>query len=804
MALGPLTFELSVDGAAAVRPSVDDFRLDEALDAPFVLQARLSVTADDVDTSAWVGRDAQLTLRRLPTERRVVGLVRWASDPEPHTDGAGGAWVDVEIVPALALLALRRNTRMFQQKTAPEILERVLGESLGAYGRSVELALDGAYDRREYCMQYQESDLAFVHRLMQEEGITYAFDHEGDVERMVLFDRNEAAERVPNLPAEGVLPYEPDSLVVTTTEPVHRFERDHGTTSTAVVGRDFDWSAGRIVVVVEAAGDDPLGRVRERYEHGEGRSFTIGSYDAGVRRYQRQDGARRVAIRREEHAAGALVGRGIGRAIGLAPGRRFRLAGHPGVGIDDEYLVVRVTHASVEAEELEGASGGEVYHNRFECVPLSVPHRPRRTVSKPRVMSVQTAVVTGPSGEEIHTDEWGRVKVRFHWDRDNPADETSSVWLRCRQEWTGAGFGWLWTPRIGQEVVVQFVDGDPDRPIAFGAVYDANALLPYDLPAEKTKSTFKSNSSRGGGGFNEIRFEDAAGREEYFFHSQKDTNEVILNNETITVGNNQTITIGSNQTQTIGANQTESVGANQTMDVGANRVVEVGATFTEEIAGTSTITVSGHATETLNAGETQTVNAGRTETVNGGETRTVNGGQTETINGGCTQTINGGATQTVSASVTETFSAAHTCTVTSTFAHTVGGSVTFTTPASYTLIAPAGYTNIAAGGQNIFAPGGYRVIAAAGQTWIGPIFIKLTGIDIDIEGAKAEIDTSIKASLTGVDVSILGAGIKLAAAIKCKNKPIDLWSHAVIAKTHPVYIEIAGTHISVSGIKLAV
>jgi len=800
MPLDALRSRLTIDGAPH---GVAAFRVVEALDAPFRVTAHVQVDDAMTDTSAWVGTDAALVLERLPNLRRFVGLVTAASDPRAHTTGTAGGIVRVEIEPALSWLARRRNTRMFQAKTAPEILEAVLGEALGAYGRSARLELDEAYARREYCMQYQETDLDFVSRLMEEEGITYTFDHDGDVEVLVLRDRNGASEPVENAPTDGEVRFDPRDVPITESEPVQHFSTETRATPTAVTARDFDWTAGRYALESEAPGADARGHVRESYEHGEGRSFTIGDYDEGVRRYQSQDGARRVAVRREELVSGADVGAGLGRVIGFTPGRRFRLVGHPGLG-DAEWLLRRVVHSSEPAPGFGGAAGAADYHNRFEVIPLETPHRPRRVTPKPRIMGVQTAVVTGPAGEEIHTDEWGRVKVLFHWDRESPADETSSVWLRCRQEWTGNGFGWLWTPRIGHEVVVTFVDGDPDRPIAFGGVYDANLLPPYDLPAEKTKSTIKSNSSLGGGGFNEIRFEDAAGSEEYFFHSQKDTNEIILNCETITVGANQTIDIGNDHVQTIGVNQTEAIGANQTLDVGANRGVDVGATFTEDITGTSTIQVDGHATETLEAGETQTVHAGRTETVNGGETRTVTGGQTETISGGLTQTVSGGLTQTVNGAVTESFDGSHACTVTGTFTHSVAAAVTVTTPSTYRLLSPAGYTNIALAGQNILAPGGYRVIAASNQTWIAPLFIKLTGINVEVEGFKMEWDSSLKASVTGLSLGLTGVKAEFATGLELKNDPIEIKQTGAEAKLAGCVVEIAGVHVSVSAVKLQV
>ena len=221
------------------------------------------------------------------------------------------------------------------------------------------------------------------------------------------------------------------------------------------------------------------------------------------------------------------------------------------------------------------ASSTDLYRNVFECIPLDTPFRPDRRTDKPVIPSIQTAVVTGPAGEEIHVDEHGRIKVHFHWDRVGALDENSSCWIRVEQAWAGPSWGFWWVPRIGMEVVIHFVDGDPDRPLATGCVYNGANLLPYELPAEKTKSTIKSNSTPGGGGSNELRFEDKAGSEEIYAHAQKDYNEVVENDHNTLVHHDQTITVDNDQTQTIHVNQTETVNGNQVMTVDGNRTVVV-------------------------------------------------------------------------------------------------------------------------------------------------------------------------------------------------------------------------------------
>lgn len=792
-----LRYELEAD--APVGPlDVVRVTLAEALDEPYVLTVRARLADRAVDPSELIGRDAALTFTRGAVTRTQRGLVRTLR--EGHLRPDGGADVELEIVPALALLSLRRDTRMFQDQTAPDILRAVLEEGLAPYGRAVQLVLDDTYLRREHCLQYQESDLAFVSRLMEEEGIHYAFEHDGATELLVLRDANRFAAPIETVPTAGALPFPRHDSTMPDAEPVNHFTRGHRPVTTAVALRDLDWTSGPLVVEASEGGADALGRTRESYEHGEGRSISVTHYDEGARRYQAHDAERQARIRLEAHGVRGLVGRGVGRAIGLQPGVRFTLSGHPFVDADDAYLVTRVFHSSEPHGDLDATPGVEAYHNVFECIPLSVPYRPRRRTPKPVIPSMQTAIVTGDG--EIHTDPHGRVQVLFHWDRQHEAAAGSSCWIRVRHDWAGESWGHLWIPRVGMEVVVQFMDGDPDRPLVTGALYDAAHPPPYALPAEKTKSTIKSNSSPGGGGFNEVRFEDLAGSEEMFIHAQKDSNAITRNDESVSVGVDQTISIGANQRQRVGNDQTEEIGNDQTLTVGADRTITVGGSFTETIGATSTIDVHAHATETLNAGETQTVSAGRTETVDGGETRTVNGGQTETIDGGLTQTVSGGVTQSVTGAVTETFSAAHTKTTTGSLSHTVLGGSTTIAGGSYSLTALGGYTSIAPAGCTFLTPAWFTVIAPANQTRIEAQIDKLLGFEMTIRGiglgvTGAEIaGATIGIEAKGVSVSLTGASATLNAP-KIQLESVYLEPSSVRAVTTGCRVHIAGIHLFV-------
>ncbi len=756
-----LTYELLCDDLPPGGSHVLRLRVVEELSAPYAAHVVLRVDDPDLDLGILAGKDAQIVIDREPATRVISGLI--ADVRHGFSAGAGQVQTaELLLTPALTLSSLRRNTRMFQERSAPQILETVLGEALSPYGRGVRLELSGSYARREYTIQYQETDLDFVHRLMEEEGIGYSFDFEGDVETMVLRDRNDA------YPSLGPIAYQPSNLYLRGEEPVHDFARRHATRTTSVVVSDWDWTrGGDMRVTAERRATDAVGRDRESYEHGSGRNVRV--WDYSPRAYAANDAAHQAKVRAEAHAVDAVLGEGTSRVIALSAGTSFTLSGHPEVGLDGDYLVTRVVHESAIPPRFRQGGEGEAYHNRFECIPLGTPYRRARSTPKPRISGIQTAVVTGPAGEEIHVDEHGRIKVRFHWDRESPADETSSCWIRVQQAWAGDGWGFWWVPRIGMEVVVQFVDGDPDRPIVTGCVYDGNNALPYPLPDEKTKSTIKSRSSLGGGGFNEFRFEDRKGSEEIFTHAQKDYNEVVEHDHDTLVHHCQTNTVDVNQTQVIGANQTETVHGNQQMTVDGDRTVHVKASFDETVDGTETRHVVGDVSETFDANEERTIAGNVTERVRGSESRTVTGGQSETISGSQSSTVSGGGggTQTIKGALSQT----------------VIGGITVTTPAAYSITAVGGMTITAAAGVTLSAPGGIQVAAPGGVVqvdskfeWVGVkqleasgfasgatvLKLETTGFSYGATGVKIE-GTLVDISKTTLETTNRGVALRTAA-----------------------------------------
>ena len=656
---------------------------------------------------------------------------------QDHRRAEGGTVVELRVVPALTLLGSTRRSRIFQDQSAVEILEAVLGKGLGGYGREVQDLTSETYPKREYCVQYQESDLAFAQRLMEEEGITYAFDHEGEAEVMGLYDRNDDHVEL----AQPVVPYASGWSETLGVEGVTDVGPRGSSTTTSVVVLDYDFT-GPKAHTDESRGTDPMGRDRESYEHGWGQALTIGDYDEGVGRYQAEDSSRQAKVRQQAFVGRSDVVVGVSRVTGLAPGRRFTLRGHE---LEGDYLVVRVAHEGRVPAHVDPVQDDR-YHNRFEAIPVGVPYRPERRTLKPQIHSVLHAVVTGPGGEEIHTDVHGRVKVQFPWDREGAADEHSTCWLRVSQPWAGAGWGFVYIPRIGMEATVAFVQGDPDRPLVLATQYNGTNLPPYELPGEKSKSTLKSESSLGRGGFNELRFEDAKGDEQVYVHAQKDFDEEVEANHTTTVGNDQENHVGNDQTQDVHGKQVEEVTENQTMTV----------------KGTREVSVFGGFEETIDTGEDRTVLQGSEELILGDEKRRITGGSNESILGSETRNLLGAQSETVGTKLSQTVVGASTRMITGTLSCTALAPILWNANASFTLEAASGFTLTGTGGITIMAPT-LNITTANEQEQDGSTVTELTGTKTSMIGTMVGV-AALAVTTVGTQYGNLGLVVDLGAA----------------------------------------
>ncbi len=446
--------------------------------------------------------------------------------------------------PWLWFLTRTTDCRIFQHKKAPDIIKRIFKE-LG-FG-DVKDSLTGAYRERDYCVQYRESDFNFVSRLMEEEGIHYFFRHESGRHVLVLADSQGAYSKIPGYDS---IPYFPQDNEA-------RRNRDHlfvwsftrKVKSGAYVLRDFDFETPRADLEIKSVCAKP--HPKSDYE--------CFDYPGGY--IKPDEGQSYVDNRLAEFQAQHEVFHGEGNVAGLGAGDLFKLTGHPRQDQNIEYLVTdnHFEMASNEYGPATAVGGFEGYRCALGGLPKSQTFRPARLTRKPFVQGPQTAIVVGKQGEEIWTDKYGRVKVKFHWDRSDERDETCSCWIRVAHPWAGKNWGMVSLPRIGQEVIVSFLEGDPDRPIITGSVYNAEQMPPYALPGNATQSGIQSRSSKNGTSesFNEFRFEDKQGEEEVYLHAEKDFNMVVENDSKTQIGfdkkspGDQTTKIFNNRTTTL-------------------------------------------------------------------------------------------------------------------------------------------------------------------------------------------------------------------------------------------------------------
>lgn len=589
----------------------------------FEFTLTMAAQAADLDLSAIVGQPVTVTLTGPDGgTRHINGICARAMQ--------SGTVYHAELRPWPWLMTFSTDSRIFQNLSAPDIIKQVFGD-LGF--TDFQDSLTSTYEVREYCVQYQETHFAFVSRLMEEEGIFYFFTHEDGKHTLVLADDASAHQDVPGTSTVPYLPL-PQAKDWLDDDRIEAFTLEQRVVSGKYQADDFNF-------------ETPSTELKALVT-GQAAKYQIYEYPGN---YLKKDlGDKAVKLRMEELEVPARRTEGTGRARGFAAGLKFILDRHPRTDLNVAYVLHRVSH---EARRRE-------YVNAFTALPADVPFRPARTTPRPRIVGTQTAIVVGKSGEEIWTDKYGRIKVQFHWDQLGQKDENSSCWIRVTQGWAGKNWGSFFLPRIGQEVIVGFLEGDPDRPIVTGCVYNGEQPVPYELPGEQTKSTIKSNSSKGGGGFNEIRYEDKKDSEEMFVHAQKDMNVVVLNDQTVTVTNARTTTIEeSDDTLTIDkgdrtitvseGKETHSVKDTRSVTVTAAETHTNEDAFTHNVAGDYTLKVDGNIT--IEAGGSITLKAGSTMDLKATGDATLEGANT-TVKSSANMTVKAGAMLEATASAT--------------------------------------------------------------------------------------------------------------------------------------------------------
>jgi type VI secretion system secreted protein VgrG len=563
------------------------FSLQDQLGRLFHIEAELSSEDGAIDFDKVVGNNVTIRLDiGQAADRFFNGFV---SRLVQVANQGGYAHYRATIVPWLWFLTRTADCRIFQQKTAPDIIEAVFkGHGFNDY----KLNLSGAYVPREYCVQYRETDFNFVSRLMEQEGIYYFFKHEDGKHTLVLADSISA-----HTPFDGYAE-------------ITFHETDKGAAGREVI---TDWTMEKEAQPVACALNDfdftkPKGsllsntNVTRQYGAAQ---FEI--YDYPGEYVDPNEGDRLAGVRLDELQSQYETLHGQANSRGIAAGSTFTLKSHPRGEQNREYLITAVSLHADGGEFASGSREGEFFSCSFTAMDKSQQYRPLRLTPKPIVQGPQTAFVVGAAGEEIYTDQYGRVKLQFHWDRYGKADDNSSCWVRVSQQWAGKKWGAMHIPRIGQEVIVEFLEGDPDRPIITGRVYNGDAMPPYPLPGEKTKSTLKSNSSKGGGGFNEIRLEDKKGSEQVFIHGEKNLDIRIKNDAFENIGNNRHLVVTKDRFEHVENNRHETVDNDHKEKIGNDRNLNVGGKEAKAVGGSLSLTVTGDVIEVFKGNHSEQV-----------------------------------------------------------------------------------------------------------------------------------------------------------------------------------------------------
>lgn len=547
-----------------------------------------------VDVKSLLGQDVSIDInQRDGTKRTFSGIVNHFS--QGHRD-VRFSYYRATIVPNIWVLTQISQSRIFQHKSVPDILKEVFA------GFYVSYELQGDFKPRNYCVQYRETDFDFASRLMEEEGIFYFFEHEGGKNKMVVANTPQSH---PDCPGKNEIPF---ALKVTDEEDfitsIKKWQNDHRLQTGKVTFWDFNFQVPSNKLdatqpsLFKVADNDQL----EAYDFPAGYARKFDDIDRGGG--ERQD-VRNVfddKTKKAEIAMQALdsqyrVISGNSDCSGLSTGHRFKFFDHPHADQNAQYLVTSITH---EAEQnptyVTDDYIEQPYENSFTCIAHGAgapPFRPVRRTPKPIVQGSQTAFVVGPAGEEIYTDKFGRVKVQFHWDREGQTDADSSCWIRVAQAWAGNKWGMMFIPRIGMEVIVEFLEGDPDQPIIRGCVYNPAAMPPYTLPDEKTKMTIKSDSSKGGGGFNELRFEDKKSSEQIFMHGEKDLDVRIKNDRREWTGKDQHLVVKNDRREKIDRDTHLIVKRDQIEKIERDRHIEVKGKEAVKITGSQSVKIAG-------------------------------------------------------------------------------------------------------------------------------------------------------------------------------------------------------------------
>lgn len=557
---------------------VRSMTVSEELSRLFSIELELFSKVENIKFEDLLGTNSTVMIKtHKGTERFFNGYVHHFSQTMNSGDYANYRMV---LKPWLWFLTRTSNCRIHQNKKVPDLIK----EMLKKYDYTdIEERLSGNYKEWEYCVQYRETDFNFVSRLLEQEGIYYYFEHVEGKHTLVLSDAYSSHD--PLVDYKDIPFYPADGTAVRDDEQVSSWYVAKQVEPGQYALNDYDFERPKADLKVNSTVSRSHTKASEEI------------YDYPGEYIQTSDGDQYARARIEELQTQYEQVTGNSDVRGFSTGYLFNLKEYPREDQNKEYLLVAVDHhAAMDSYESSGSGGGNSYSNAFTAIDSKTPFRAARITPKPIVQGTQTAVIVGPKGDEIYTDKYSRVKLQFHWDRYGKSDENSSCWIRVSQLWAGKNWGGIHIPRIGQEVIVSFLEGDPDRPIITGRVYNADQMPPYDLPANKTQSGIKSRSSKGGSAanFNEIRMEDKKGEEELYIHAEKNHTNITENDRNEDVGHDRSLHVGHDKSETIDNDKT----------------IIVDGTHTETIKKDTTITITeGNLKQTVKAGKSEiTVN----------------------------------------------------------------------------------------------------------------------------------------------------------------------------------------------------
>ncbi|MDX2503284.1 MAG: type VI secretion system tip protein TssI/VgrG [Gammaproteobacteria bacterium] len=553
---------------------VYQFKLKEHLSDHFILNLEFVCEDQYLEPEQLLQKTALLTIQGDNEVQYLNGIISAANFME---NGTRFARYSVTVVPIAWFLKYRKGCRIFQHLSVPEIITQIFTEAGLTASTHYQWSTDRHYSKRDYCTQYNETEWDFICRLMAEEGIHFHYQHHADRHLMILGDSKTALGFIEQ---ESVIPFHSNSGLTEQEEHINQFNFSQQTHSGKSTLRDYNFKT-------------PGASLEKSRQFEQNQALEDYRYPG---QYQNENDAEFYAqLRQEQHNVLRQTSTASSNVQRLRAGKLFTLAGHRYQTNNIDQLIIKITHKGKQPQSLDedtpsGNNEGSSYQNQFTSIPASTIFRPKAMLEKPLIQGEQNAFVTGPEGEEIYLNEYGQIKVQFLWDREGQQDEKTTCWVRVNHEQAGKSWGHIMPPRIGQQVFVEFEHGNPDRPIVSGRCYNGDSLPPYRLPEHKTRSTVKTNSTPGGEGYNEIRYEDKKSQEQIYFHSEKDLDIRCKNDRREHIGNTRSLIveqqnyehIKKDNHQKIELNHQQKIDKDLSQNIGDRQHIQLGQNYLQQ------------------------------------------------------------------------------------------------------------------------------------------------------------------------------------------------------------------------------